>query len=149
MSLRIGYVNVQGLSYNKFDVCCRLLDTIYDFLLVAKTWFINHYIRKHDRRFLALTPKPQHDQGRPSRGIYLFGTKHARSIISNLSITPYLITFTATSLRISGVYFPPSTISNSDVDRHLRTLHDLSVVIGDINVRFRNALLQEGVAGPL
>src|SRR5690242_2589006 len=132
MSLRVGYVNVQGLSCDKFDVCCRLLDTIYDFLLVAETWFIDHHVRKHDRRFLASTPKPQHDRGRPSGGIYLFGTKHARSIMSNLGITPHSITFTAASLRISGVYFPPSTMSNSDVDRHLRTLHESSVVMGDI-----------------
>jgi hypothetical protein len=39
-------------------------------------------------------------------------------------------------------------MNNSDVDSHLRTLHDSSVLMGDINVRFRNALLQEGVAGP-
>lgn len=148
MSLRVGYVNVQGLSPDKFDVCCRLLDTIYDFLFVAETWFIDHRVRKHDRRFLAFTPKPQHDRGRPGGGIYLLGTKHARGIMSNLSITPHLISFTATSLRISGVYFPPASMSNGDVDSHLKSLHDLSIVIGDINVRFRNSILQEGAAGP-
>jgi hypothetical protein len=148
MTLRVGYVNVQGLASDKFDVCCRLLDTIYDFLFVAETWFIDHRVRKHDRRFLASTPQPPHDRGRPSGGVYLFGTKHARSIMSDVRITPHSITFTAASLRISGVYFPPTSMSNSEVESHLQTLHDSSVVIGDINVRFRNALLQEGPAGP-
>jgi hypothetical protein len=37
MSLRIGYVNVWGLSPDKFEICCRLVDTIYDFLFVAET----------------------------------------------------------------------------------------------------------------
>jgi hypothetical protein len=148
MSLRVGYVNVQGLSGDKFDICCRLLDTIYDFLFVAETWFIDHHVRKHDRRFLASTPKPRHDRGRPSGGIYLFGTKHARSIMSHLNITPHSITFTATSVCVSGVYFPPTSMTDADVAAHLVTLHGSSVVMGDINVRFRNSLLQEGAAGP-
>src|SRR5277367_6806933 len=148
MSLRIGYVNVQGLSPDKFDICCRLLDTIYDYLFVAETWFIDHHARKHDRRFLASTPRPRHDRGRPSGGIYLLGTKHARSIASNVSITSHSITFTAASLRVSGVYFPPTSMAHGDVETHLQSLHDSSVVMGDINVRFRNALRQEGAAGP-
>jgi hypothetical protein len=148
MSLRIGYVNVQGLSCDKFDICCRLLDTIYDFLFVAETWFIDHHVRKRDRRFLASTPKPRHDRGRPSGGIYLLGTKHARSIMSNLNITPHSITFTATSICVSGVYFPPTSMADADVAAHLATLYSSSVVMGDINVRFRNSLLQEGAAGP-
>jgi hypothetical protein len=148
MSLRVGYVNVQGLSCDKFTVCCRLVDTIYDFLFVAETWFIDHHARKHDRRFLASTPKPPHDRGRPGGGISLFGTKHARSIISNLSITPHSITFTATSVCVSGVYFPPTSMTDAAVAAHLVTLRGSSVVMGDINVRFRNALLQDGAAGP-
>jgi hypothetical protein len=73
MSLRVGYVNVQGLSYDKFNICCRLLDTIYDFLCVAKTWFINHHIQKDGCRFLASTPKSRHDRGYLSGDIRLLG----------------------------------------------------------------------------
>lgn len=149
MTLRVGYVNVQGLSGDKFDICCRLLDTIYDFLFIAETWFVDHPLRKRDRRFLASTPKPRHDRGRPSGGIYLLGTKRARSILrATPHTTSHSITFTAVSLTISGVYFPPSTMTDSDVDHHLRSLHASSVVIGDINVRFRNELVQEGPPGP-
>ncbi|PVH70216.1 hypothetical protein DL98DRAFT_598000 [Cadophora sp. DSE1049] len=143
MSLRVSYVNVQGLSANKFDICYRLLDTIYDFLFVAETWFIDHHVRRHDRRFLASTPKPRHDRGRPSGGIYLLGTKHTRSIISNVNLTRHSITFTATSIRISGVYFPPTSITDANIAAHLVTLHSSSIVIRDINIRFRNTLLQE------
>ena len=119
MSLRIRYVNVQGLSPDKFEVCCRLLDTIYDLLFVIETWFVNYRDHKHDRRFLASTPKPRHNQGRPSGGIYLLGTKHARSGLSNLNITPYLITFTMASLCILGVYFPLTTMTSADIESHL------------------------------
>jgi hypothetical protein len=149
MTLRVGYVNVNGLSGDKFEICCRLLDTIYDFLFVAETWFVDHHLRKRDRRFLASTPKPPHDRGRPKGGIYLLGTKRARSLLNpNIYITPHSITFTAASLTISGLYFPPLTISDGEVDRHLKSLHASSVVMGDVNVRFPNDLRQDGRPGP-
>jgi Reverse transcriptase (RNA-dependent DNA polymerase) len=149
MSLRVGYVNVQGLSPDKFDICCRLVDTIYDFLFVAETWFVDHHLRKTDRRFLASTPKPRHDRGHPSGGIYLLGTRHARSILTHPPrITPHSITVTAASICVSGVYFPPTSMTDADVAAHLVSLHGSSVVMGDVNVRFRNSLLQEGAAGP-
>jgi hypothetical protein len=117
------------------------VNTIYDFLFVAETWFIDYYARKHNCRFLALTPKPPYNQGRPGGGIFFFGTKHACSIILNLSITLYFITFTATSVCVSGVYFLLTLMTDATVAAYLVTLRGLSVVMGDINVRFRNALL--------
>ena len=149
MSLRIGYVNVQGLSPDKFQICCRLVDTIYDFLFVAETWFVDHHLRKNDRRFIASTCKSKHIRGRPTGGIYLFGTKHARSILTAKPVvTLYSITFKTSKLRVSGVYFPPVSMPIQDVEDHLKTLDDSSIIMGDVNVRFRNSLFQEGAAGP-
>jgi hypothetical protein len=88
-----------------------------------------------------LTLKPSHNQGQSGGGISFFRTKHARSIILNLSITLHFITFIATSVCVFGVYFPPTLITDAAIAAHLVTLRGLSVVIGDINVRFRNALL--------
>jgi hypothetical protein len=149
MSLRVRYVNVQGLSCDKFTVCCWLMNTIYDFLFVAKTWFIDYHTQKHDCCFLALTFKLPYNWGRPGGGISFFETKHARSIISNLSITLYFITFIVTSVCVSGVYFSPTLITDATVAAYLVTFRGSSVVIGDINVCFWNALLQDGAVGLL
>jgi hypothetical protein len=149
MSLRIGYVNVRGLSPDKFEICGRLVDTIYDFLFVAETWFVDHHLRKRDRRFIASTCKATQIRGRPTGGIYLLGTKHARSVLTaKPMVTTYSITFQTSKLRVSGVYFPPASMSIQNVEKHLKTLHDSSIIIGDINVRFRNSCFQEGTAGP-
>jgi hypothetical protein len=134
-------VNVQGLLYDKFTVCCWLVDTIYDFFFVAETWFINYYAQKHDCRFLALISKPLYNQGQPGDGISLFGTKHTCSIILNLSIILHFIIFTATSVCVSGVYFLPTLITDAVVAAYLVTLRGSSVVMGNINVRFWNTLL--------
>jgi hypothetical protein len=65
----------------------------------------------------------------------------------NLSITLYSIIFMVTSVCVFGVYFLPTSIINAAVAAYLITLCGLSVVMGDINVRFRNALLQDSAAG--
>jgi hypothetical protein len=149
MSLRIGYVNVRGLSPDKFETCCRLVDTIYDFFFVAETWFVDHHLRKRDRRFIASTCKTKQIRGRPTGGIYLLGTKHARSVLTaKPMVTTYSITFQTSKLCVSGVYFPPASMSIRDVEGHLKSLYDSSIIIGDVNVRFRNSFFQEGTAGP-
>jgi hypothetical protein len=123
------------------------VDTIYDFLFVAKTWFINYYTQKHNCCFLALTSKPPYNQGQLSDSIFLFRTKHTRNIILNLNITLYSITFMATFVCVSDVYFLLILITDATVAAYLVTLRGLSMIIGDINVCFRNALLQDGAAG--
>jgi hypothetical protein len=39
-------------------------------------------------------------------------------------------------------------MTDAAVAAYLITLHGLSVIIGNINVHFQNALLQDSVAGP-
>src|SRR5438270_4917374 len=118
--LRIGYINVRGLSPLKWEACCRLVDTVYDFLFVAETWFVDHKTYTRDRRFIFSTPKPpcSGKTGRVSGGVYLLGTRRARSIVTcTPKTTTFSITFTLSSgLSISGVYFPPSTMSDSEVE---------------------------------
>jgi hypothetical protein len=91
----------------------------------------------------------RHLRGRPTGGIYLLGTKHARSILTTQpTITSCSITFSTATLRMSGVYFPPALISIHDVKSNLKTLHNSSIIIGDVNVRLRNSIFWEGAAGP-
>jgi hypothetical protein len=61
--------------------------------------------------------------------------------MSKVNITPYLITFTAASIYVLGVYFPLTLIADTDITTYLASLYSLSVVIGNINVCFRNSLL--------
>jgi hypothetical protein len=149
MSVRVGYVNVQGMTMDKFDVCCRLLDTVYDYLFIAETWFVDHRKIKGNPRYVATTPK--RGSGRPGRrangGIYLLATKRARGKLTGVQVTPHSIVFQVGALRVGGVYLPPS-MPDGEVRAQLGSLKDVTVVVGDVNVRFQNPDLQDGKAGP-
>src|ERR1700712_3826847 len=59
-SVRVGYVNVNGLDQLKWAACLKLLHTSFDFLFLAETWFVGHERHVRDRRFVASTPLPPH-----------------------------------------------------------------------------------------
>ena len=150
MSLRVGYVNVRGLDRETWKACQHLLHTRFDFLFLAETWFCNHAEYQADRRFIASTPRGDRksEEGRDHGGIYLLGTHLGQSRIRKVKITSYSITFTVEKHTISGVYFPPSSISTADVATALTSLRLSSVILGDINTRFRDEVWQSGEAGP-
>jgi hypothetical protein len=56
--------------------------------------------------------------------------------MSNLNIILYFITFTATFVCVSGVYFLLTLITDAKITAYLVTLHSLFIVISNINVRF-------------
>ena len=58
------------------------------------------------------------------------------------------INFTVEKQTISGVYFPPSSMSTTDVATALTSLRLSIIILGDINTRFRDEVWQSGVAGP-
>src|SRR5271167_1154776 len=121
MSLRIGYVNVRGLSRPSWEACHVLLNDHFDYLFIAETWFVNHNIYSRDRRFIASTkPAAKNLHRRQRGGIYLLGSHNAQSRVSRVNITEHSITFHQDKLSISRVYFPPTTF---DVD-HLALLLD-------------------------
>ena len=116
MSLRVGYVNVQGLSARAWSAVCSLLDTSLDFLFLAETWYVDHQLYLPDRRLIASTTKPrEHRSGRPSGGIYLLGTAEARGRVKDyVVLSERAITFAVGRRRVSGIYFLPS-ISTDDI----------------------------------
>ena len=149
MSLRIGYVNVQGLSLDSWNACCSLLGSMVDYLFVAETWFQEHTKHSKDRRLVISTPKPRANLiGRSRGGIYLLGTYDARSKARNIITTEHTITFTRDDQVISGVYLPPTSLSPFDVQTILSKLQMSTVVLGDINVRFKDPIYQSGPPGP-
>lgn len=150
MSLRIGYVNVQGLNTKSWDTVCSLLRRTFDFLFLAETWFVNHAAYSRDRRVVASTPfqDAAYRTTRSSGGIYLLATYKARARIKRYSVpSEYAISFSVGRYIISGVYFSPS-LPSLDVEYTLSALSYSSVILGDINTRFRHCPFQDGQPGP-
>jgi hypothetical protein len=149
MSMRIGHVNVQGLSLDSWGACCALLGTSLDYLFVTETWFVRHAVHTRDRRLVASTPKPRLNvKGRPHGGIYLLATHDARSRATGIVVTEHTITFTRDRQVISGVYFPPTSLSPSAMEAALHGLGSSTILLGDINTRFKDREHQAGQAGP-
>jgi hypothetical protein len=149
MNLRVGYANVRGLSPAAWEACHQLLNTHFDYLFLAETWFVNHRLYSRDRRFIAAsTPAPKNLHGRPRGGIYLLGSCHARSKVGQVQVTEYSITFSYGKQAVTGVYFPPTTLTSTGITSLLDSLKTSTVILGDINTRFRDPLHQAGDPGP-
>ena len=106
-SLRIGYVNVNGLDQLKWESCLRLLHTSFDFLFLAETWFVGHAKYLRDRRFVSSTPSPppSHQRTRNGGGLYLLATASARGrLLGDVKATTSTITFNIDSLCVSRIY---------------------------------------------
>ena len=63
-------------------------------------------------------------------------------------MTEYTISFTYNEEVISGVYFPPATLETLAVGILLDSLRLSTIILGDINTRFRDPLHQAGWPGP-
>ena len=149
MSLRVGYINIQGLNKPSWDACHRLLHSHFDYLFVAETWFVNHERYALDRRFVASTPRPPKNLiGRSRGGIYLLGTYHARSKVDRVECTEHSLTFYRNKQSYTGVYFPPATLGIVELAALLETFKHATVILGDINTRFKDPLFQAGHPGP-
>ena len=149
MSLRVGYVNVQGLSSATWDAVCTLLGRTFDYLFLAETWYVHQGIHSRDRRVVVTTPESKaYRLGRLSGGIYLLATQEARARLKHqVVVNSCAISFTVGRHVVTGVYFPPS-LSNSEVEGTLSLLSSSTIILGDINTRFRNCSHQSGKPGP-
>jgi hypothetical protein len=138
--LRVGYINVRGLSDASWEGCYRLLNQGLDYLFVAETWFVGHGVHTRDRRFIASTPEPPRQaNGRAHGGMYLMGGQHVRGHTHGLRVSKHAITFRHGRLRIAGLYLPPTTMATAEIIALLSSLRQHTAVIGDINTRFRGA----------
>ena len=149
MNLRVGYINIQGFRQDKWEVCHKLLHDRFDYLFVAETWFIKHAQYTQDRRLIISTPPPPKNlRGRSRGGIYLLGSHHARSKIDRCRVTEHSITFVYGKISCTGVYFPPSTLSLAGIQAILESVKSSTIILGDINTRFRDPIHQAGQPGP-
>lgn len=155
MSLRVGYINVQGLNQDKWPRVKALLNDKFDILFVAETWFSSHDRYSRENCFVASTPNLSREarvlscrSGRDTDGLYLLATTSARAAIKGKPmVTKYAITIRTVQGRLSAVYFPPSLATNT-VSEELLGLSTSCLILGDINTRFPNCKLQTGTPGP-
>lgn len=147
----MGYVNVNGLDQMKWATCLKLLNTTFDFLFLAETWFVGHERHVRDRRFVASTPlpPPSLQRTRNGGGIYLLASAAARGRLSgDVRTTPSTVTFHADDLSFSAVYLQPS-MSRDGVAAALDSVATSHVVLGDINARLPWLQTQLGRPGPV
>ena len=149
--LRCGYVNVQGLNEWKWKKAMACLGHGLDLLFLAETWFVKHEKWSRDRRFITASDDPRDNKDcgrRGNKGLYLVGTAKARARIQGVPIvTADSITVCLEREVVTGVYFPPS-MEAEGVKRQLKSLRTSTIVIGDINTRFRLGAFQSGDPGP-
>jgi hypothetical protein len=138
MSLRVGYVNVHGLgSRQKWDLCTKMLGSTFDIMFLAETWFIQHSTYIQERPWIASTTLgPLNLLGRQAGGIYLVGTATAKSRVQGIQVSQYSITCLIDGHTITGVYYPPQTLTTADMQVQLQNIRRSTVVVGDINTRF-------------
>ena len=146
--LRIGYVNVRGLSLSTWDAVQRLLDNTFDLLFLAETWFVQEQYHQRHRSWVGSTLAPVETPriGRPSGGMAVIATASARSQMTDWSSTQYIITVKILDQTISAIYFPPS-MTVTEMETCLRQVRTVDMVIGDWNTRFTHPS-QAGAPGP-
>ena len=135
--IAVGYVNVRGLSAAKWTAACRLLDDGLSYLFLAETWYVDHDLRRTDRRFVCCTERPVStgSRGRPNGGICLLATKEARSRVERFVAGVDFLTFVVEGVSISGVYYPPQ-LPLEELSRSLQNVRRSAVILGDINTVF-------------
>ena len=134
----------------KWAACLKLLNTTFDFLFLAETWFVGHERHMRDRRFVASTPlpPPSIQRTRNGGGIYLLASATARGrLVGDIWTTPSTITFHVNSLSVSAVYLQPS-MCREDVTAALDSVATSHIVLGDINTRLPWLQTQLGRPGP-
>lgn len=140
MSLRVGYVNTQGLNQEKWRKVCSMLDEKFDLLFIGETWFGNGF--KHyrcDKRFIAHTVQGSEVRGGACRaigGVYLLGTTAVRGRGLTFVTTEHSITVRVGKDYVTGVYYPPSLPVEALVADLATLQHNTTVLMGDVNTRF-------------
>jgi hypothetical protein len=92
--LNIGYINVRGLSLEKWHYCCSLMDTTFDILFIAETWYMNKAMyHSHPYYFTQSIVQAQKKQvtGHLSGGLLVLVKPSIRSCISSFKVEKYFI----------------------------------------------------------
>ena len=137
----IGYINANSLPDRKFSQAVSLLDTSFDFLFISEHWYQNHKSRLAHSSVLAsteykTTPALQARRCRPCGGIYLLAKREVHHMILQISTTTHSITIQLPNFRFAAVYYPPTSISPTEIEHDLNSIGTVDILLGDINTRF-------------
>ena len=142
--LRIGYINVQGLTNDKWVLLTKFVDTAFDILFLAETWHITPSHYNSHPFFVCSTPQARvYINSRQHGGLLCLCSLSLRSHISCYTPSPYTIHLFLGKLRLAAFYLPPS-LPALQFQTELHRLDKPSIIIGDLNVHFKAGSVLDG-----
>ena len=136
-SLRVGYLNVQGLTLSKFHTLSSLIPSQFDILFAAETWFL-HYdtLLAHPLSFLSTPrPPPTSGPGHYHHGMMCLISPSIRHLVSSSSCSDFVLEVRFPNVSLAAVYLPPS-LPPSSISSILEAIPRTTTVLGDFNARY-------------
>jgi hypothetical protein len=138
MMVKVGYLNIRGLTQAKHSACVSLIDSgLFDILFLSEHWFVRSFdYMRHPYSFLESKYIPStNTMGRSQNGILMLVSPRVRNYITSFHSFEYGIYLKVDSLSLLAVYLPPSLpLKRLQVILDQFPSHDL--LFGDINCRF-------------
>jgi len=147
--LCIGYLNVRGLSLDKWRYILDQITSVFDILFVAETWYMHTAICYAHPFYLTSSPKPDrvHTSGHLSGGLLVLVKPMVKALITSFTHHKYYISLVYAKINIIAVYLPP-TISSKEIEDIFQLFSTVDILLGDINIRF-GALFNDVTSGPM
>ena len=144
--LNVGYLNVRGLSLDKFNYAKQLLG-YFDILFLAETWDVNYDTIRLDEHLICITDKKNTTGRRADGGLCVLAKPRLVPAITTVYIHPTFITVSIYGKCLTGVYLPPS-LAIETYTRFIETIERSSLVLGDFNARLGLPFTTNGATTP-
>jgi hypothetical protein len=138
MSLKINYLNINGLDPKKLDYIEKDLTAgSTDIFIIAEHWFSDFRRLEESEFFVVSSRRPDRRRliGHENGGIAILSRINIQNLIYLKEISEFVIQFVINKTHIAAVYFPPR-LHTDEINSITMHLNDAAVVLGDINVRF-------------
>lgn len=137
MSLRIGYINVNGFGYSKLQACRRLLTSVFDILFVSEHWYIDHEKRMQEPDVFYSTPFTGYpEMGHAHGGILCMATLSHGPRMTHIQSSANWLSIKIENITVTAVYWPPRIVSTDQFATGIESLPLSDCILGDWNVRF-------------
>jgi len=136
--IKIGYLNIAGLTQAKHQACISLIDGgLFDILFLAETWFVRSLpYMQHPYSFVQSKYINASKTGlRSTNGILIMVSDAARNFITSWTVSQYSILLKVDQHSLLAVYLPPS-LSLSQLSTIVHSFPPYDILLGDINCRF-------------